>query len=167
MSETRSTIEDYIRSNPGVYFNQIVRSLDLAPGQVQYHLRRLEEGKDIVEQSLYGHTHYYPETYDDWERNALALFRRETSREILLHLIDENGAKPSEMTDELGIARSTLEWHLDHLIEQEIVEKERDMGGRVNVVLTQPEKTRDLLEIVSPSLPDKLIDRFIRLFDQL
>lgn len=58
MSETRSTIEDYIRSNPGVYFNQIVRSLDPAPGQVQYHLRRLEEGKDIVEQSLYGHTHY-------------------------------------------------------------------------------------------------------------
>lgn len=33
MTETRSEIEDHVRSHPGVQSNELVRSLDLASGQ--------------------------------------------------------------------------------------------------------------------------------------
>ncbi|ELY59302.1 ArsR family transcriptional regulator [Natronococcus jeotgali DSM 18795] len=35
------------------------------------------------------------------------------------------------------------------------------------LTLTRPNRTADLFETVSPSLPDRLIDRFIRAVDSL
>ncbi|XGI83924.1 winged helix-turn-helix transcriptional regulator [Halorutilales archaeon Cl-col2-1] len=168
MTSTRSTIQSHIAENPGVYFSQIVRSLDLAPGQVQHHLRSLREDDDVIEDSIRGYTHYYPETYDGWERETLAFLRRETVRDILFVIIEEEpNANPVDITDELGIARSTLEWHLDSLVDRDIVEKNREMGGGVGLSLSHPERTHELLEEVSPSLSDRLTDRFIRAFDQI
>ncbi|MGM0397617.1 MAG: winged helix-turn-helix transcriptional regulator, partial [Halobacteriota archaeon] len=38
MVETRTRIAEAVRTQPGIHFNGLVRSLDLATGQVQYHL---------------------------------------------------------------------------------------------------------------------------------
>jgi predicted transcriptional regulator len=62
MSETRKRIARHIQTTPGVHFNKLVRELDLAPGQVQYHLKRLLSTESVVEERLYGQTHYYPPT---------------------------------------------------------------------------------------------------------
>jgi predicted transcriptional regulator len=80
MSETRNRIARQVRRSPGIHFNELTRKLDLAPGQVQYHLRKLERADDVVEESLYGRTHYYTPDYGSWERGALAVLRRETTR---------------------------------------------------------------------------------------
>jgi DNA-binding MarR family transcriptional regulator len=71
------------------------------------------------------------------------------------------------VAEDLGIARSTLEWHLDHLVEQDVAEKKRDERGRVTLVLTRPAATVELLAAVSPSLPERFVDRFARLVDGL
>lgn len=71
------------------------------------------------------------------------------------------------MADDIGVARSTLEWHLDHLVERDVVRKERDLHNRVTLVLTHPERTTRLLDDVSPSLPERFVDRFDRLLDHL
>jgi predicted metalloenzyme YecM len=33
--------------------------------------------------------------------------------------------------------------------------------------LNRPDRTAELIEIVSPSLPDRLVDRFVRTVDEL
>lgn len=167
MSATRNSIATYVRENPGVHFNELVRSTDFAPGQVQYHLRRLIGAETVAAEELYGRTHYYPPTFDEWERGALALVRRETARDVIGYLLEHETGDPATVADDLGIARSTLEWHLDHLVEQEVVRKERDSRNRVTLVLTQPDATAELLSAVSPSLPDRFLDRFTRLVDDL
>ncbi|MFC4356744.1 winged helix-turn-helix transcriptional regulator [Halobium salinum] len=181
MSEVRGRIEEHVRRNPGVHFNELVRALDLAPGQVQHHLYRLldgpsastasvgshGEGASLLAEERYGRTHYYPPTFDEWERGALALVRRETSRDVLRYLLEHGPSAPAAVAEELGIARSTLEWHLGHLVECDVVEKERDDRGRVTLVLARPEATLDLLAAVSPSLPERFVDRFTRLVDGL
>ncbi|WP_158059420.1 winged helix-turn-helix transcriptional regulator [Halorussus halophilus] len=164
MSETRATIEDHVHAKPGVHFNEVVRSLDLAPGQVQYHLRKLGDSEAVTAEELYGRTHYYPPEYDDWERAALAMFRRETARDLLAYLLDNGETGPSTLADEVDLARSTVEWHLDNLVEQEMVEKRRD-GNRVYVALCRPEATAKLLGSITPSLPERMVDRFTRLVD--
>jgi len=166
-TNTRSEIAGYIRSHPGIHFNELVRSLDLAPGQVQYHVRLLVSSDEFVVEKLYGRSHYYTPEFDAWERSALALFRRETDREILAHLLEDHPRRAAALAEELDIARSTLEWHLDHLLEQDIVEKRRDSRNRVEVVLTHPEDTERLLATVTPSLPDRFVDRFTLLVDEL
>lgn len=162
---TQRTIREYIETHPGVHFNRIVRELDFASGQVQYHVRRLLSNEQIVETHLYGRTHYYPPEYDDWERTALALFRRETAREILLYLLEHEPATPKEIVEFLDIARSTFEWHLDHLVTQGIVEKRSDQP--VTLTLAHPDRTVRLLTKVTPSVSDQLADRFLRFVDQL
>ncbi|WP_121821012.1 winged helix-turn-helix transcriptional regulator [Halostella salina] len=167
MSDVRSRIADRIADDPGIHFNELVRSLDLAPGQVQHHVKRLLDTDRIVRAHLYGRTHYYPPAVDEWERRALALCRRETARDTLAALVVDGPQRPADVAEDLGIARSTLEYHLDRLVEAGLVRKERDERGRVTLVLDDPERTVHLLETVEPSVSDRLVDRFTRLVDNL
>ena len=166
MSDQRIRIARRVSNVPGIHFNQLVRDLDLASGQVQYHIRHLCQEDCIRQHQLYGKTHYYPPEYDEWERGALALFRRETARDILVYFIEHKPTDPTAVADALDIARSTLEWQLDRLIEQNLVTKQRDDRHRVTLVLANPTDTVRLLAEIRPSLSERMVDRFTRLTDQ-
>ena len=167
MSDTRRRIAEQVRATPGIHFNELARALDLAPGQVQHHVRRLRSADAVAEQRLYGRTHYFPPSYDEWERRALALLSRETAADVVAVLLAEGSARPSAVAERVGIARGTLEWHLDRLVEQDLVRKERDERNRVTLELARPEATARLLRRATPSLPGRLVDRFTRLVDRL
>ena len=167
MVETRTRIADAVRSTPGIHFNGLVRSLDLATGQVQYHLKRLLAEESVVKTELYGRTHYYPDTYDEWERRTLALLRRETTRDVVAVLFEMGSARPNELVETLGLARSTLEWHLDHLIEQDVAVKRYTSRNQVSIELARPEDTIELVRSADPTLLGKMVSRFTRLVDRM
>ena len=167
MTHQRERIRDHVAAHPGLHFNELARQLDLAPGQLQYHVRKLTGEDRVVADHRYGRTHYYPPEFDEWERGALALVRRETARDVLLSLLERGPTVPATVADDLAIARSTLEWHLDRLVEQELVEKRRDSRNRVTLALARPAATAALLRKLSPSLPERMVDRFTRLVDDL
>ncbi|GAA0642832.1 winged helix-turn-helix transcriptional regulator [Salarchaeum japonicum] len=167
MTHQRDRIHEYIATHPGEHFNGLTRRLGLAPGQVQYHLKELQTQGRIVELSLYGRTHYYTPEYDAWERGAIAVLRRETARDILFYVLEQGPSRPNAVTESLGIARGTLEWHLNHLAEQNLIEKHRDTNNHVTLVAAEPTETAHLLEEITPSLSDRMIDRFTRLVDNL
>ena len=167
MTHQRDRIREYIATHPGEHFNALARALDLASGQVQYHLKTLEDHNQIVKEHLYGRTHYYTPKYDPWERSAIAVLRRETARDILFYLLEQGASTPDSVAEGLDIARSTLEWHLDHLTEQDLVEKRRDERNHVTLVVSKPTETVRLLEEITPSLSDRMVDRFTRLVDTL
>jgi predicted transcriptional regulator len=167
MSETRDRIRRHVESHPGLHFNALVRRLDLAPGQVQYHLHRLTGEGHVVDDDLYGQTHYYPPGFDPGERQTLALARRETARDVLFYLLERDSVPASTVAEELGIARSTLSYHLDRLTDAGLVDERRDDRGRVHLSPARPDETLDLLETIRPSFPARLVDRFTRLVDDL
>jgi predicted transcriptional regulator len=167
MTDRPARIAGTISDAPGIHFNAIVRKLELAPGQVQYHLKGLIREGVVVAEPLYGRTHYYRPDYDADERGAIAVLRRETPRDIMFYLLERGPTDPSTVAADLDIARSTVEWHLDHLIEQGIVRKQRDSRNRVTLVLTRPTETVGLLEDIEPTLAGRFSDRFTRLVDHL
>lgn len=164
MSDVRERIRHRIHEDPGIYFNELARELDLAAGQTQYHVRELIDSDTVAAADLFGRTHYYPPSYDAWERQALALLRRETSAEIVATLLEEGPSRPTDVADRVGIARSTLAWHVDRLVDANLIDKRRD--GRQLVVVNE-HRTAELLAAASPSLPGRLVDRFTRLVDAL
>lgn len=166
-SNTRGKILSHIQAHPGVHFNELTRNLDMATGQVQYHIHRLLRQDRIIANALYGRTHYYPPEYSEWEQGVLALARRETSREIVFYLLDAGKSTPSSVSSELSIARSTLEWHLTRLIEQDVVVKHRNEDGTVRIALSDPNQLITLLSAVTPRVHDQLTDRFMRFVDSL
>lgn len=170
MSDTRSRVRECIEHNPGIHFNGISRALDIATGQTQYHLRRLRRQEQVERESICGRTHYYPPTYSAWERGAIALLRRETTREVLVLLLEEEPVPPADIADRLGTARSTVEWHLSNLVEYDVVRKttvDADDGEGLVVELTDPTATYRLLREAEPRFADRLVDRFSRLADDL
>jgi predicted transcriptional regulator len=170
MSETadpRKTILDYVSENPGVHFNELVRSVEMATGQVQYHMYRLTKRGDIDGDSLYGRTHYYPAEYPEDRRGAVALLRRETAREVVVYIVENGETRPDELAEALDVARSTVEWHLGRLEEQSLVSKSRGDGGRVTVSAVDEDRTVEMLSDISPSLADTVVDRFVTMVDRM
>jgi predicted transcriptional regulator len=167
MSKTRKRVARRIHTAPGIHFNELVRVLDLAPGQVQYHLKQLCSSGAVTDEQRYGRTHYYPPECNEWRRGALSLLRRETAGDIVALLCDRGPTRPQTIADDLDIARSTLEWHADHLTEQDVIVKERDERNHVTFALARPAETTRLLREVTPSSPALMVDRFMRLTDRL
>jgi predicted transcriptional regulator len=166
MSTVRERVNEHVEANPGVHFTAVREDLDIATGQAQYHLRKLERAGDIVAEEVRGKTHYYDPSYDSWERRVLAFARRETARALLAHLIDDGPLGAAELADRLHLSRSTVAWHVSSLNDAGIVEKSYGENGRVVVELLRPDETRWLLGEVTPSLADRLVDRFTRLVDE-
>ena len=166
--DTRTRVRDCISRDPGIHFNEISRTLDIATGQTQYHLRRLVRSGTLEKESVAGRTHYYPPTFSPWERRTIALLRRETTREIVLFLLRTDVAAPGEMAEQLDLARSTVEWHLSRLIEHNIARKERvESSSQVVVTLPDDQSVYRLLREIEPRLLDRVVDRFSRLADEL
>ncbi|MBP1923951.1 putative transcriptional regulator [Halorubrum alkaliphilum] len=165
MAATRERIRRYVHETPGVHFNRLGRDLDLATGQVQYHLRRLTRSEAVVAESVGGRTHYFPPEYDPWERRLVAYLRRETTRAILVRLHANGPARPVDLAEELDVARSTVAYHVSNLDDAGAVVRSPDEPMRVS--LAEPDRTAELLDTVSPSLPDRVVDRFVRTVDRL
>ncbi|MDZ5809786.1 winged helix-turn-helix transcriptional regulator [Halorubrum sp. AD140] len=165
MPNTRTRIRRHVRDTPGVHFNRVGRELDIATGQAQYHLRRLVRDGELDVERVGGRTHYFEPSFDPWERRALAFLRRETAREIIVRLHAEGPTRSASLANELDLARSTVSWHVSNLVDSGVVEKSDDRP--MTLSLARPERTADLLDEVSPSLPDRVVDRFIRTVDSL
>jgi len=165
MTGVRRQVRDHVQSNPGVHFNELVRNLDIATGQAQYHLRRLGRSDEVIAERIRGRTHYFDPEYDPWERRVLSLYRRETARELITHLVEDDQLPAATLAERLGLARSTVSWHIDTLEEADIVERSYGDRGRVEVTLTRPEETVAFLQAVTPSLSDRLVDRFMQFVD--
>ncbi|MFP4590576.1 MAG: winged helix-turn-helix transcriptional regulator [Halobacteriales archaeon] len=167
MTDTRRDIARYVNRHPGVHFSGLVDALELAPGQVQYHLRRLGRDGRVVAEPRYGRTHYFDPEVEPWERRAIAVLRRETAADVVALVLAEGPTRPTDVAEEIGIARSTLEWHLDRLVEEGLVEKRRPDGNRVVLSVPEPRTAARLLDTVDASIPGRLVDRFARLVDDL
>jgi DNA-binding MarR family transcriptional regulator len=169
VSNTRSCIRDCISQKPGIHFNEIKRELDIATGQTQYHLRKLIRADQLEKESIEGRTHYYPPTFSAWERGAIALLRRETTREIVLFLLRNDATQPDKLASQLDIARSTVEWHLSRLSEHDVIEKKpiEKASQRVVVTLQDEDSVYRLLREIEPHILDRVVDRFSRLTDNL
>jgi len=166
MSTVRERVHDHVEANPGVHFTALTADLDIATGQAQYHLRKLARAGDVVAEEIRGRTHYYDRSYDAWERRVLAYARRETARALLVHLLEDGPLSAADLVDRLDLSRSTIAWHVSSLDEAGVVEKAYGDRGQVVVSLVRPAATRRLLGEVTPSLANRLVDRFTRLVDE-
>jgi len=70
------------------------------------------------------------------------------------------------LADRLDLSRSTVAWHVSSLAEAGVVEKSYADRRRVVVSLPRPDATRRVLDEVTPSFADRLVDRFTRLVDE-
>ncbi|MFB6203427.1 MAG: winged helix-turn-helix transcriptional regulator [Candidatus Nanohaloarchaea archaeon] len=121
MSENRKLVEETVRANPGIGFQELKERTGLPTGVVQYHVRKSEDlvrrkkailPKDRCKECVFGGLCR--------DKCSHKILRKDLDREIIEML--EEGRKQSEIAEELDLDRSTVSYHVKKLRENNLLE---------------------------------------------
>lgn len=123
---TRKKIYDYIRSHPGTHVRRIGKELNLAVGDLQYHLHSLEKG-GLIRMKISGFYKFvYPsDMFGEKQKTLLGLLSQEVPREILLFLVQKPKSTQKDLAKHLGLSQATVSWHMSRMIKEGVVESAR------------------------------------------
>lgn len=158
---TRKEIFEHVETNPGIHFSQLKRDLDMETGLLQYHLSELED-HDVLESEEYQGKRrvFVSRELDEEERAILAVLRYETTRRILLYLLEEGPTRNSDIAEAVGVTPATISWHLSNLLEEGIVDSIVD-GRTTRYEVQNEDLTVQLLVRYQESFVDRAVDRII------
>lgn len=159
--ESRKQIFEYVHANPGSHFSEVKRELDMETGLLQYHLRKLEEYNVIESKDHQGKRRLFvARELNAEEQSILSTLRYETTRRILLYLLEHGPARNGEIADAVDIAPSTVTWHVSNLLDQGVVETIQD-GRTTRYRVANEELTVQLSIRYQESFVDRAVDRII------
>lgn len=155
----RKRITEYIRRNPGVHFRQISRDLDLAIGQVDFHINALIKGEVIVKETGSGNARFYVrDKFSKDERKAMSILRREIPRGIVLFLLDDPGSTPSRILENFSFTSATMSYHLRRMEKVGILRVEQE-GRERHYFVDDPDLVSSLMILYRSTLIDTIVEK--------
>ncbi len=123
-NENRNIIIDYIRKNPGVYFNQIAKSLNLSNYLLGWHLKILLKFNFIRNKIIDNHEVFFDinlvKNYDELYYFA----SKEKPRLIIEYLVENSeGATKTHLSRELTMHSNTISKYLKKLVSLNLLQK--------------------------------------------
>jgi predicted transcriptional regulator len=136
--DTRNSVYEVVKTNPGIHFREICRVMDKKMGVVQYHARLLEEAGLI---QSFGDGRYkrfcVPETLgskDDqaFTQKLVGFLQRGTSEQIIQILLNDatandngnhaTGTRHGVIAEALGLTSQAVTWHAKKLAQDGIIQ---------------------------------------------
>jgi predicted transcriptional regulator len=115
-SEAPDALAGYLTTTPGAHFSKIRDDLELGTGETQHHLRRLERDGAIESRKDGDYRRFFPaDRFSEFEQVALGYLRRDTSRGMLVALLEDPDATASEVAARLDVSRSTVSKYASEL----------------------------------------------------
>jgi predicted transcriptional regulator len=166
IGQKRHKLYILIESAPGLHFRELQRRTEMATGQLLYHLHWLER-KSVIKTILDGQylRFYTLETLGENERTVLEFARQDSVRHILILLLERECLNHEIIFKNLKLAPSTVSWHLKKLVNTNIVSKEID-GRKTFYRINDPDLVRNTLMKYKESFLDKVVDRFIEMWEE-
>jgi DNA-binding transcriptional ArsR family regulator len=141
----RNKIYEFILKYPGVHQRQIIQKIDLSEGTIKHHLNVLLKEDLIVEKEINGYKRFYGQGKNGlFEKNILAGFREKTPRFILFFILCSVVSSVSEISREMDKDRKTISYHINKLMEMDLVEIVPLENG---LLLTKERKRRIIKDI--------------------
>lgn len=157
----RLSILQTVNQTPGIHLRGIERATSLPLGQVVYHLDRLQRMGLVNSQKDGGFRRFYA-TNDvgRGEKRWIAALRHETPRRIVLELLDRPALTHKELREVAGVAGSTLTFHLQRLVDADVLEKTRLLHAAVYVIADR-QALLDVLAEHHDSFDDERMTRIV------
>ncbi len=125
-NENREIIYDYIRKNPGIYFNQIAKGLKLSNYILGWHLQILLKFNLIRSKGINNHEVFFDAKLGDENDELYYLFSKKKSRRILIFLKENpEGATKTRLSRELKIHSTTISKYIKKLEKTNLILKKR------------------------------------------
>jgi predicted transcriptional regulator len=103
---------------------------------------------------------------NEQNESILAFLRQNTSRDILIYLIDHAGSTQNEIANFKNFKAPTISWHMNRLMDAGIISSVKE-GKSVQYFIKEPESLTDLLRNYFPAIWSGLSDKFAKLFIQI
>jgi predicted transcriptional regulator len=167
--DTRRRIYDIIRKHPGVHMRELERLTGYSVALVKYHLGQLEKYDFVSSMEEGGYRRYFLKERDlrltVAQKRKLGVMRREIPLRIVLFLIRNPHSKHKDIHEKLGLAPSTISFHLKKLITEGIVIHQKEVEPKGYFV--DDARTVVRLLITYRPLFDKLADAFTDLWVEI
>ncbi len=164
--DTRKKIYSQVERAPGIHFRELQRRTDLAIGSLQYHLDVLQKQHLVKSRKKGKFTRFFPVygEQSEEEKVALSLFREESVRKIVLFLVQKKRATNKQLARFLGLAPSTVSFHMQKLIKAGLVEKKR-RKKKTYFSLANAEQAKEIIIGYRKSFLDDLVDSFVEMWE--
>ncbi len=149
----RGVVYGYIRSHPGAHVRGIAKDLRLANGDLQYHIYWLEK-KGFVKTKRNGFYRFvYPTmVFQETQEVLLSVLYQETPREILLCLLHDPRITQGDLARSLRHSQPTISWHIERLILNGLVAKERTPRGTVYKLIANRDEITSFVKTYHPEV---------------
>jgi predicted transcriptional regulator len=166
MGNKRQSLYSLIAESPGLHFRELQRRTRMATGQLNYHLKWLQD-RSVIKTITDGQfiRFYTFEKLGEEERTILELSRQESVRHILIHLLDSGRENHENIVNRLDLSPSTVSWHLKKLVNANILTKEMD-GRKSYYHIENVDIVKNTLIKYRASFLDKLVDHFIDMWNE-
>lgn len=157
----RADILACVQRVPGIHLRGIERATDLPLGQVVYHLDRLERMGLVAAQRDRGFRRFYTtRDVDRGEKRWLAALHHPTPRRIVLELLRRPRQTHKMLRTSVGVAGSTLTFHLQRLVEADVLHRVAD-GAATVYDIADRDALLGVLAHRHASFEDPEIQRFV------
>lgn len=154
MTDRDSQLQQIIEDNPGIQFREIMRSSGLKNGVLSHYLGKLEKSGIIKVIRGPRQARFYPPKITEDESIVIKALRKQTPRDLLLALIENDGLEFSQLVKAVKKSPSTVSLYLSQIVDDGLVEiRLVELKKRYHI------KARDLIdkliEDYRPSLLEK------------
>ncbi len=147
MTDRDSQLQQIIEDNPGIQFREIMRSSGLKNGVVSHYLGKLEKSGIVKVIRGPRQARFYPPRITEDESIVIKALRKQTPRDLLLALIENDGLEFSQLVRAVKKSPSTVSLYLSQIVDDGLVEiRLVELKKRYHI------KARDLI--------DKLIEDY-------
>jgi predicted transcriptional regulator len=158
--EARRRIYEFVVSNPGTHLRAIKDHLNMPMGQLEYHLRYLEQQGLLGSKEDRYYKRFFPSEMSASDRRVMSAIRQEKPRQIVIFIIMHPDTDHRSIQEETDVKASTLSFYMKDLIDKGVVGKRRE-GRRSLYTVLEVDKVVKLLITYRPSFLDRLVDRFL------
>lgn len=150
-----------VRDQPGIHLRGVERATRLPLGQVLYHLDRLERMGLIASHRDSGFRRYFSTgVIGRSEKPILSALWHDVPRRLVLRLLDGPGVAHKQLQEAVGVAGSTLSFHLARLVSSGVLTRVK-VDHATTYRLAEPSLALRALATHGASLGDPEVDAFL------
>lgn len=157
-NEKRRKIYSVIEANQGIYLRELQRILEMPLATLEYHLGYMTRKRIVFDETTDHHRRYYTKPLDPGDKKVLSALRQERMREIVLVTLTNKKVKYQFLADHFKLPHSTLSLYLKHLVDNNILARER-IGYENLYTVRDEDRVAKVLIAYKSSFLSKLVDK--------
>ena len=152
---------------PGIRYRELLRITGVSNGVLSYHLNLLDNsGKIRVNRLNNRVTRYFSYDVSLHETYVIGLLRQETSRKIIMYILEKGTCGFNEIILHTRKVPSTISWHMARLKAANIVKVRKQYEFNYYEIGMDRLILQDLLSKYKSSFTEKIVDDYIDMINE-